>query len=493
VDYGKEKFILGEWQVDPYHNVIIKKSDSDKIEKRLIRVLVVLANNSQKSVTKEQLLHEVWQGKVVSDETISVAISKLRKALGCNAKKPRYIETITGVGFRLLVQPEAIDLLIEPADNVRINVIEPGKSNNKANTRPWYKSSVNYAPMLILLLMIIIYQSLTSPVPPTEQLSEKIQLVNDESYAKALFLMQQDIIAVRQAETLLNRLYQQKPNNSLILTALGKAKYFQYWYVDKAQRAQLINSAKSLFKQALSINPDLGDAYLQLAMISMEQERNFTLADEYFIQSIVLDPEQVITHIQYANMLLSQRRFKEAIHHNKIAQSIDPDYYSSASIEWIYNMAEQYELAEKELAKLFTIDPESATYTISALRLFENMGDEDRAYFHYNKAFMQAGYSPKEIAITKRNFEQGGLKQLNYWLANIKKEQLNIGQYLPPVSTARYHVAAGEYDKALTLLEQANTEHNNLSLWFNSDPKYAPLRELPRFIELIKNIEKTIK
>ncbi len=107
MDYGQSKFSLSDWHIDPQQNTLINSSSTNKIEKRLIRVLVVLANNTETVVTKEQLLQQVWQGKVVSDETISVAISKLRKALGCNAKQPSYIETISGVGFRLLVKPQS--------------------------------------------------------------------------------------------------------------------------------------------------------------------------------------------------------------------------------------------------------------------------------------------------------------------------------------------------------------------------------------------------
>ena len=82
---------------------------------------------------------------------------------------------------------------------------------------------------------------------------------------------------------------------------------------------------------------------------------------------------------------------------------------------------------------------------------------------------------------------------LNYWLANIKQERGDIGQYTPPISTARYHVAAGEFNKALTILEQAHRDRHTLTLWLNSDPKYKPIRHLPRFKELVKNINKTIK
>jgi len=489
VDFGHNIFVLGEWQVDPQHNVLIKESVTTKIEKRLTRVLLELASSSPQVVTKEQILQKVWQGKVVSDETISVAISRLRKALGCNAKNPIYIETITGVGFRLLVSPKSVaPCVVEIKSKVSNETANESKKNRITN---WYTRPIFYIGILVFISLFSFYQSLLSINSSSSVEQEKI--IKHESYAKALFLLQKDIDGIRQAEILLTQLNQQYPNNALVINSLGKAKYFQLWYSDQEKQKEIITSSRLLFEQAIEINPEFGDPYLQLALIAMVQDRNFSLAEEYFIKSITFNPEQVTTHIEYAGMLLSQRRFDKAVHHNKIAQSIDPQHYSSASIEWIYNMAERYEQAEKELAKLFTIDPESAIYNTSAIRLYESLGDEDRAYIHYRKAFQTAEYSEQELIAANNAFEQGGLKHLNYWLVNVKQEQGDIGQYIPPISTARYHIAAGELDKALTILEQAHKDRHILTLWVNSDPKYKPVRDLPRFKKLIKNIEKTIK
>jgi len=103
-----QRFRTGAWIVDPRHNSLTGHGKTIKIEKRLIRVLITLAEHAPQGVSKEQLLEAVWTGKVVSDDTLSVAISQLRKLLGCDAKMPVYIETITGFGFRLLTPVEML-------------------------------------------------------------------------------------------------------------------------------------------------------------------------------------------------------------------------------------------------------------------------------------------------------------------------------------------------------------------------------------------------
>jgi DNA-binding winged helix-turn-helix (wHTH) protein len=492
VDFTGNKFLLGEWQVDSLHNVLIKNGQSYKIEKRLMRVLIVLVNSPDKGVSKEQLLAEVWAGKIVSDETISVAISRLRKALGCSAKLPIYIETITGFGFRLLQPPKT--LVSSEKLNEALATQPDLISTEKSTIFSIFQKRIPTYISIVTILLILIFSMGSYQNKPS--ISSKEELIDNDAYAKALFLMNGDFDELQQAEILLTKLNEQIPDNPHILNALGKAKYFQFWWIaetDNHAGKLVVRSAAKLFEKAVEIDPEFGDAYLQLGIISMTHERNLTLAEEYFVQSITYNPEQVTGHLEYAMLLLIKRRFDKAVHHNKIAQSIDPKHYSSASIEWVYNMAQEYELAQKELAKLFTIDPDSATYNQSAMRLYENMGDEKSAYIYYEKSFRNVGYSYDELREANNSFLQGGLKSLNYWLANVKKEQDDIGQYSPPVSTARYHVTAGEYEKAIDYLELAQDDLNVLCFWLDSDPKYASLRALPRFKKLIKRVEKSIK
>ncbi|BEP12316.1 response regulator transcription factor [Acidothermaceae bacterium B102] len=64
----------------------------------LLRVLVREAGSV---VTREQLIHEVWDlNWRKSTKTLDMHISWLRRKLGDEAAHPRYISTLRGVGFR---------------------------------------------------------------------------------------------------------------------------------------------------------------------------------------------------------------------------------------------------------------------------------------------------------------------------------------------------------------------------------------------------------
>jgi TolB-like protein/Flp pilus assembly protein TadD len=66
-------------------------------------VLVYLASEPGRLVSKEELLEAVWGGSFVEEGALSQAIHSLRKALGDDARQPRYIRTIPKRGYRLVV------------------------------------------------------------------------------------------------------------------------------------------------------------------------------------------------------------------------------------------------------------------------------------------------------------------------------------------------------------------------------------------------------
>ena len=67
-----------------------------------MQTLVFLAERQGEVVSRAQFFDAVWEGLVVNEEALSRAISLLRSILDDNAHRPKYIQTIPGVGYRLI-------------------------------------------------------------------------------------------------------------------------------------------------------------------------------------------------------------------------------------------------------------------------------------------------------------------------------------------------------------------------------------------------------
>src|SRR5262245_9357350 len=95
-------FSVGGWHVDPSSRTLTGPNGDVHLEPKVMQVLVLLAEHQGKVVTKELLFQTVWPEIFVGDEVLTRTISELRRALGDDAKAPRYIQTISKGGYRLI-------------------------------------------------------------------------------------------------------------------------------------------------------------------------------------------------------------------------------------------------------------------------------------------------------------------------------------------------------------------------------------------------------
>lgn len=80
------------------------------------RLLVALAYDAGKAVTREQVMREVWGAEWWSStKTLDMHISWLRRKLGDDATGPRYITTVRGIGFRFDGPVEIVGAPASPA------------------------------------------------------------------------------------------------------------------------------------------------------------------------------------------------------------------------------------------------------------------------------------------------------------------------------------------------------------------------------------------
>lgn len=101
---------IGEWSFSPASAELMRNGQRRALEDRAARVLALLASQRGEVVTHEDIIAKVWGGRSVSANSVAVVIGDLRKALGEDAKAPRFIETVAKRGYRLAAaETAAID------------------------------------------------------------------------------------------------------------------------------------------------------------------------------------------------------------------------------------------------------------------------------------------------------------------------------------------------------------------------------------------------
>ena len=86
----------------------IRKVYKDKEEILLTaleyRLLMIFVNHRGQVLSRKQLLELIWDvaGDFVNDNTLTVYIKRLRKKIEDDAQYPTVIETVRGMGYRMV-------------------------------------------------------------------------------------------------------------------------------------------------------------------------------------------------------------------------------------------------------------------------------------------------------------------------------------------------------------------------------------------------------
>ncbi|WP_417879241.1 winged helix-turn-helix domain-containing protein [Vibrio sp.] len=102
------KYILAQKFIfDPYSNTLSDLNDDNNIVRlgsNESRILLILIENSNQVVSRDQLHEYVWrdQGFQVDDSSLTQAISTLRKMLQDSTKSPQFVKTVPKRGYQLI-------------------------------------------------------------------------------------------------------------------------------------------------------------------------------------------------------------------------------------------------------------------------------------------------------------------------------------------------------------------------------------------------------
>ncbi len=94
------KYSFGEFTLDTAGLELRAQGMPVSIEPKVLETLIYLVENRDRVVTRDELVANVWKGRIVSDAAISSGISSARRAMGDNGIDQRFIRTFHGRGFR---------------------------------------------------------------------------------------------------------------------------------------------------------------------------------------------------------------------------------------------------------------------------------------------------------------------------------------------------------------------------------------------------------
>src|SRR6516225_9191111 len=93
-------------------------SEPIAVEPQVFDLLVYLVQNRDRGVSKDDLIASVWDGRIVSESTLTSRINAARKAIGDSGEDQKLIRTIPRRGFRFVGSVQTPPNADEPAHTV---------------------------------------------------------------------------------------------------------------------------------------------------------------------------------------------------------------------------------------------------------------------------------------------------------------------------------------------------------------------------------------
>ena len=240
--------------------------------------------------------------------------------------------------------------------------------------------------------------------------------------------------------------------------------------------------ARAAALRAVKLDETLAEAHAVLADVKLYYEWDWAGAEASFHRAMELNPSLALNHYHYAWYLFLFGRLDEAIREHKRAQELDPlTPLHTAWLGELYWYGGQYEEAMEEARKSLEMAPDFWV-----------------GYYIQGAVYAERGMYEEAIAAHQKMVEKQPVVKWflgrTYALAGRKDEarkmlaDLEAGEVTPfdALGIAVLYIALGDKDKAFHWLEYERP-HAWLP-WFRVEPQYKPLRDDPRFQDLLRRM-----
>lgn len=96
------RLVFGDYRLDGDRRELSCAGLPVPVEPQVFDVLLVLASNHDRVVSKDDLIASVWGGRIVSESTLTSRITAARQAIGDNGERQGLIKTYSRKGFRFI-------------------------------------------------------------------------------------------------------------------------------------------------------------------------------------------------------------------------------------------------------------------------------------------------------------------------------------------------------------------------------------------------------
>jgi TolB-like protein/DNA-binding winged helix-turn-helix (wHTH) protein/Flp pilus assembly protein TadD len=264
-------------------------------------------------------------------------------------------------------------------------------------------------------------------------------------------------------------------------TALG--------YLNARPPEETFPSARLAAQKALELDSSLAEPHASLAYYYFYYERDWQAAEREFRKAIELNPNYALAHDWYGVYLTSRRRWSDALEEIQKAHELDPLSLSiSTDIGFSLYYSGNYNAAIESLRGTLEKDPGFPLAHLWLGRAYEEKGMYAEAVAEFEKTQKALPGWPVATAAAGWVYGTWGkTSEARKTLTELNAQSKH--RYVSAYALALVHASLRDKNEALQFLDLGLKERTNWMVWAPLDQRWQPLRNDPRFQQLLSNIE----
>jgi adenylate cyclase len=270
------------------------------------------------------------------------------------------------------------------------------------------------------------------------------------------------------------------PKFALAFAGLAEANWFLALY-SYPQVDEAVPKARQLARKAIELDNTLAEPHSILGVICLNYDRDFACMEREHKTAIELNPNYSEGHRRYGLLLEDLGRFEEARVSIRRALDIDPlSPVTNYEIAHLLFFERKYEESETVSKKNVELDPNFWYAHLQLFYVYRKKRDFPPAVEELAK--VQDSRGELDAAKFIRESFAGGDWQ--GFLRKITEQRTRLKLY--PYFVAGFYAELGEINKAFATLNEALDTKDQHAAWMKADPYMDPLRDDPRFKEILK-------
>lgn len=292
---------------------------------------------------------------------------------------------------------------------------------------------------------------------------------------------------LHRALTLFEGALAKDPKFSLALVGLADS-YASLALLEVVAPTEAFPRARAAAEKALALDPGLAEAHTSLGLARFQYERDWEGAEVELRRGIELNPNYPPAHQFYADYLKAMGRFDEALEEMGRALELDPlSLTINTGLGHVLYLARRFDDSIQQYRKSLEMDPKFATAHLWFGRPYLQKGMFDEAIAEVRHAVELTGGSTISLAVLGHAYASAGrTAEAEEILGRLLKRAQET--YLPSYWIGLLYTGLGRSETALEWLEKAYEQRSSWLVWIKVEPRFDPLRALPRFQLLMRRM-----